>query len=78
MLKRITLKADESDIEGAHKRAAQERTTLNRVFRDWLHRYARPERSVQAFRNLISETGYASAGGNFTRDERNARSDLPG
>lgn len=73
MLKNITLNADDGDIEAARRRAAAERTTLNQVFRDWLHRYARPQGSVQALRNLVAEVGYASSGRKFNRDEMNAR-----
>jgi hypothetical protein len=73
MRKNITLNAEEADIEAARLRASAERKTLNQVFRDWIHRYARPEGSVQAFRRLISELGYASSGRKFSREEMNAR-----
>ncbi len=73
MLKNITLNAEEADVDAARRRASIERTTLNQIFRDWLHRYARPEGSIQAFRKLVSELDYASSGRKFTRDEMNAR-----
>ena len=50
LLKDITLSADESLIEAAHRRAKAEQTTLNAQFRLWLEDYA--GREHQAARAL--------------------------
>ena len=38
-MKRITFRADEQMIEDAHRTAADQNTTLNDAFREWLVRY---------------------------------------
>lgn len=74
-MKNITLSADESLIEEARRRAAEEHTTLNAQFRLWLVAYVgreqRAARAEAALRELRS--GISTGGRKFTRDEMNER-----
>ncbi len=73
MTKNITLSADESVIEEARKRAMEEHTSLNEVFRDWLYRYAHGHKSANNYNLIMEKLSYAEAGRNFTREEMNER-----
>jgi hypothetical protein len=73
VLKNITLSADESLIQRARKRAAQENTTLNEEFRRWLAQYVEKPRSTAEFSELMSRLEYVEPGKVFTRDEMNER-----
>jgi hypothetical protein len=73
-MRNITLSADEALIEGARRRAEAESTTLNNLFREWLARYAAPNRlSPESVRHTAASVGHFRAGRRFTRDERNER-----
>jgi hypothetical protein len=72
-LKNITLSADADLIERARARARQQRTALNRVFREWLERYAGSSTDPDGYRQLMKELKHVHAGRKFTRDEMNAR-----
>jgi hypothetical protein len=73
MLKNITLTADETLIEKARQRAAEENSTLNAEFRLWLEKYAHRSQNTAAFLQLMSRLEYVEAGGSFSRDELNER-----
>ena len=77
MLKNITLSAEECDIEAARAKAREEHTTVNELFRTWIHDYAeqRRERQVEEVLAIIDRMrSYARTGGRkFTRDEMNER-----
>jgi hypothetical protein len=73
-MKNVTLSADEALIECARRRAESEHTTLNNLFREWLARYAgSPRLSAAEVRQAAAAAGHFSAGGRFTREERNER-----
>jgi hypothetical protein len=73
-MKNITLSAEEVLIERARRRAEAENTTLNKLFREWLARYAAPKRlSEEDVRRVAATVGHFRAGSHFTRDERNER-----
>ena len=73
MLKNITLSAEEKLIASARERAQQERTTLNRLFRDWLARYTAKESTPAGYRQLMHRMKQVSAGRSFSREELNER-----
>ena len=73
-MRNITLSADDALIEAARRRAEAENTTLNNVFREWLARYAAPNRlSPEDVRLAAASVAHFRAGRRFTRDERNER-----
>jgi hypothetical protein len=47
-MKRITFRADESMIEQARKAAADQNTTLNAAFREWLVSYTTQKSMVSS------------------------------
>jgi len=75
MLKNITLSAEERDIALARKRASEEHTTINELFREWLAEYARRDQLVEEAMAAIDElTGLVHIGGRkFSREEMNER-----
>jgi hypothetical protein len=73
MTRNITLNADEKDIREARRRASSERKSLNVVFREWLHRYARRGRVNQKYDTIMNMLRYADAGKHFSRGELNER-----
>ena len=73
MLKNITLSAESKLVEAARERAQRERTTLNKVFREWLACYAANDSSVDRYRQLMQNLEHISAGRGFSRDELNER-----
>lgn len=72
-MKNITFSADEEQIERARQRAAQEKTTLNEQFREWLDRYATRKPTVEEFRDIMAKLKHVRAGRKFTREELNER-----
>ncbi|MBI5086322.1 MAG: hypothetical protein HZB13_17225 [Acidobacteria bacterium] len=72
-MKNITLSADEKLIESARLRASERNTTLNALFREWLHDVAGEPDLADEFRDLMERTSYADAGRKFTREEMNER-----
>ncbi|HUD06589.1 MAG TPA: hypothetical protein VMR34_01760 [Candidatus Saccharimonadales bacterium] len=72
-MKNITLSADDKLIEEARKQAAQQRTTLNNLFRDWLKQIAARKQAVSEYDSLMKRLDYVRPGRKFTRDEMNER-----
>ena len=74
-MKNITLSADEDLIEAARRRAADERTTLNARFRQWLEDYVGRRRQADAAMAAIDSlrASISTGGRRFTRDEMNER-----
>jgi hypothetical protein len=73
MLKNITLSADSEVIRLARQKAAQERTTLNERFRQWVTRYAKTGLQGETYDGVMKKVGYAKPGRAFTREEMNER-----
>ena len=73
MIRNITLSADEVLIESARKRAEQENTSLNRLFREWVAKYANRDNLGVEYDNLMESLKNVSAGKKFTREEMNER-----
>ena len=72
-VKNITLSADENLIEQARKAAADQNTTLNAAFREWLEQFAGREERARRFDEIMERTKYLKADRKYTRDELNER-----
>lgn len=72
MLKNITLSADKDAIERARKKAMENSTTLNELFRQWLSGYSKDTNSNK-IENFLDKVSYAKVGRDFNRDELNER-----
>ena len=74
-MKNITLSADENLIAAARETAANEGTTLNARFREWLEDYVQRKRKAEEAMELIRElrARVRTGGRKFTREEMNER-----
>lgn len=74
-MKNITLSADEKLIAAARKQAANEESTLNAKFREWLESYVSKEQRFRQASAVINElqAKYTTEGKKYTRDEMNER-----
>lgn len=70
-MKNITLSADERSIELAREEARARNTTLNALFREWLHDLAARDERRQKIDELFNQMDRYDAGGPYTRDEMN-------
>jgi hypothetical protein len=73
MNKNITLTAEESLIQQARRRAANESKTLNTLFREWLMRYVSQPSAGDQYLALMDRLDHVQAGRSFTREEMNER-----
>lgn len=73
LVKNITLSADENLIEQARKAAADQNTTLNAAFREWLENFSGREQRARKFDELMERLSYFSVDRKYTRDEMNER-----
>ena len=74
LVKNITLSADENLIEQARKVAAEQHTTLNAAFREWLEQYSGRARWLQEYDALMERTKkYMKVDRKYTREELNER-----
>jgi hypothetical protein len=73
MRRKITLSAEETAIREARRRAAQEHTTLNELFRRWLDDYVARGSTTDNYPALIAHLSHIRAGRKFTREEMNER-----
>lgn len=71
----ITLRAPENKIEKARRFAKQRRTTLNRMFVEWLDQMEGGEERAERCGRILQrlDEGLCSSGGPFTREEMNER-----
>ncbi len=72
-MKNITLSAEESLIRNAREKARQEKTSLNKRFREWLKSYVGQSKSEEDYDALMEQLKYARPGRHFTREELNER-----
>ena len=72
-VKNITLSAEESLIVQARKAAADQNTTLNAAFREWLEQYSGRARWLQEYDALMERLNYMKSDRKYTRDELNER-----
>ena len=75
MLRNITLTAEDALIDRARAIAAENHTTLNVAFREWLAAYVagQDRAAVERFRGVMAQLGGADPGRAFNRDEMNER-----
>ena len=73
MLKNITLSAEEKLIEDARKKARENNTTLNGLFRQWLVGYVMNAALTRELDDFLVIAGYASSERKYNRDELNER-----
>lgn len=73
MLKNITLSADEKLIEIARKKAINQNTTLNELFRQWLAAYSTDRDLPTDLDHFLIRTSYCASGRSFNREELNER-----
>jgi hypothetical protein len=72
-MKNITLSAAEDLIEDARAVAKSQRSTLNKMFREWLAEVAGRRRTEERLAELMARLDYVESGGPFTRDQLNER-----
>ena len=72
-VKNVTLSAEDSLIERARLRAANEKKTLNAAFREWLQRYAGADTGQAEFSELMRQLSHVRTTRRFSRDELNQR-----
>ncbi len=74
-MKNIILSADENLIAEARNMAANEGTTLNARFREWLEDYVQRKRRAEEAMELVRElrVRVRTGGRKFTRDEMSER-----
>jgi len=73
MTKNITLTADEAVIQQARRRAVEENTTLNELFRGWIKQYVQQPAASDRFVDIMAQLQHIQAGRAFTREEMNER-----
>ncbi len=72
-MKNITFSADEAIIEQARRQAATEKTTLNRLFREWLQRYVAQPSAAEQYQVLMERLEHVYSEQTYTREEMNER-----
>lgn len=73
MIRNITLSADEVLIERARKKAQEENTSLNKLFREWVDKYANRDGIVGEFDDLMASLKNVKTCKHYTREEMNER-----
>jgi len=74
-VKNITLSADAELIELARKKAEKNKTSLNKVFREWLNNYVKSEQKEKlSYEEFWARfDGIDLSGPKMTREEMNER-----
>jgi hypothetical protein len=74
-MKNITLSAAEDSIKQGREVARQKNTTLNQLFREWLHSLAGTDLKHQTYDEMMEEMSTRVRVGKqkFTREEMNER-----
>jgi hypothetical protein len=73
LVKNITFSADEHLIDQARATAAEQGTTLNAAFREWLEQFSGRAQRVRRFDELMERTKYFRVDRKYTREEMNER-----
>ena len=73
MAKNITLSADDFLLDRARKKARQENTSLNQLFRNWITKYVNRDDIAAEYTSLMQNLEGVKAGRKFSRDEMNER-----
>ncbi len=69
MIRNITLSVDETLIKLAREKAEEEKTSLNKLFRDWISKYVNRENVGANYNILMDSLVSVDSGGKFARDE---------
>ncbi len=72
-MKNITLSADETLIQQARRRATNENSSLNELFREWLARYVAQPLASDQYEELMNQLTHINAAQTFSRKEMNER-----
>ena len=73
MIRNITLSADEVLINQARQKAEQEKTSINKLFREWIARYVNRDNVGNNYDRLMESLTTVNSGKKFTREEMNER-----
>ncbi len=73
MIKNITLSADEILIKQARQKAEQEKTSINKLFREWISKYVNRGDASTNYDRLMESLSAVNPGKKFTREEMNER-----
>lgn len=73
MMKNITFSAKEETVQQARRRAMSENTSLNKLFQEWLERYAARPLAAEEYQALMERLEHVQAGRSFSREEMNER-----
>ena len=73
MNKNITFTANANLIQQARRKAIEDNTSLNRLFRQWLRQYISQPKAADQFEMLMTRLGHVQAGRVFSREEMNER-----
>lgn len=73
MIRNITLSADEVLINQARQKAEQEKTSINKLFREWIARYVNRDNVGSNYDRLMESLTTVNSGKKFTREEMNER-----
>ena len=73
MLRNITLSADDELIRKAREKAAEEKSTLNELFRRWIRQYVERGKTGDEIDQVMESMDYVYSGKKFTREELNER-----
>ena len=69
MIRNITLSAEDVVINQARQKAEQEKTSLNKLFRDWISRYVNRDNVNRSYNSLMESLSSVDSGGKLTREE---------
>ncbi|RKX83392.1 MAG: hypothetical protein DRP58_08860 [Spirochaetes bacterium] len=72
-MRNITLSVDEILIKQAREKAEQDKTSLNKLFRDWISRYVNRDNAGTNYDVLMKSLADIESGGKFSRDQMNER-----
>ena len=73
MVRNITLSADGVLINQARKKAEQENSSLNQLFRGWISKYVNSTNVGENYESIMNTLSSVNSGRKFTRDEMNER-----
>ncbi|MEA3240391.1 MAG: hypothetical protein U9P37_02260 [Pseudomonadota bacterium] len=73
MIRNITLSADEILLKQARQKAEQEKTSINKLFREWIFKYANRDNISCNYESLMESLATVNSGKKFTREEMNER-----
>jgi hypothetical protein len=70
-MKNITLSADKGLIEAGRRQAAQQNTSSNELFGQWLAQYVARPYAADQYSDLMDKLAHVKAGRTFNREKMN-------